>query len=142
MLLIKIKVVMKPDKGEAVMEFIGICLITRNVSALTEFYTKVLCVEAEGDNVHAELKTEGGNIAIFSIDGMEGMAPNSMDGVGYGGFTVNFKVEDVDSEYERLKALGVEFVMLPTTHPWGTRSFWFRDPDGNIVNFVSMVKKN
>lgn len=51
------------------MEFIGICLITRNVSALTEFYTKVLCVEAEDDNVHAELKTEGGNIAIFSIEG-------------------------------------------------------------------------
>ncbi|WP_080648279.1 VOC family protein [Clostridium pasteurianum] len=95
-----------------------------------------------GNNVHAELKTDGGNIAIFSVEGMESMAHNSMCGVGYGGFTINFRVKDVDSEYERLKALGVEFVMLPTTHPWGARSFWFRDPDCNIVNFVSIVKNN
>ncbi|MCM1989119.1 VOC family protein [Oceanirhabdus seepicola] len=124
------------------MEFIGICLVTSNVCALTEFYTKILCVEAEGNDVHAELKTDGGNIAIFSVEGMENMAPNSMCGAGYGGFTISFKVKDVDLEYERLKALGVEFVMLPKTHPWGARSFWFRDIDGNIVNFVSMVKKN
>lgn len=124
------------------MEFIGICLVTSNVSALTEFYTKILCVEAEGNDVHAELKTDGGNIAIFSVEGMESMAPNSMCGAGYGGYTISFKVKDVDLEYERLKVLGVEFVMLPTTHPWGVRSFWFRDLDGNIVNFVSMVKKN
>jgi catechol 2,3-dioxygenase-like lactoylglutathione lyase family enzyme len=54
-----------------------------------------------------------------------------------GSFTTMFEVEDVDAEYERLKALNVEFVMLPTTHPWGARSFWFRDPDGNIVDFFA-----
>jgi uncharacterized glyoxalase superfamily protein PhnB len=118
------------------MEFIGICLITRNVSSLTKFYAKVLSVEAKGDDMHAELKTEGANIAIFSVEGMERMAPDSMRGSGYGSFTICFGVKDVDAEYERLKAIGVEFVMLPTTHPWGARSFWFRDPDGNIVDFV------
>jgi uncharacterized glyoxalase superfamily protein PhnB len=118
------------------MEFIGICLITRNVSSLTKFYAKVLGVEAKGDDMHAELKTEGANIAIFSVEGMERMAPDSMRGAGYGSFTISFGVKDVDAEYERLKAIGVEFVMLPTTHPWGARSFWFRDPDGNIVDFV------
>lgn len=128
-------------KGEVSMEFIGICLVTSNVPDLTEFYKKILCVEAEGNDVHAELKTEGGNIAIFSVEGMENMASNSMCGAGNGSFTISFKVEDVDLEYERLKALGVEFVMLPTTHPWGARSFWFRDLDGNIVNFVGRVNK-
>lgn len=118
------------------MEFIGICLITRDVIALTDFYKKILRVDAEGNDVHADLKTNGGDIAIFSTEGMEDIAPNSMHGAGYGGFTINFKVNDVDSEYERIKKLGVEFVIPPTTHPWGARSFWFRDPDGNIVNFV------
>lgn len=127
---------------ELLMEFIGIALITSNVHALTEFYTKVLCVEAEGNDVHSELKTDGGNIAIFSVEEMERMAPNSMCGAGYGSFTINFKVKNVDLEYERLKTLGIDFVMLPTTHPWGAKSFWFRDPDGNIVNFVSMIKSN
>ena len=119
------------------VKFVGICLVTNNVPVLVDFYTKVLGVEAEGDDVHAVLSTEGAGIAIFSTEGMESMAPGSMQGAGCGSFSTMFEVEDVDAEYERLKALDVEFVMLPTTHPWGARSFWFRDPDGNIVDFFS-----
>ena len=119
------------------VKFVGICLVTNNVPVLVDFYTKVLGVEAEGDDVHAVLSTEGAGIAIFSTEGMESMAPRSMQGAGRGCLTTMFEVEDVDAEYERLKALHVEFVMLPTTHPWGARSFWFRDHDGNIVDFFS-----
>jgi catechol 2,3-dioxygenase-like lactoylglutathione lyase family enzyme len=119
------------------MEFVGISLITKNVPALTEFYTKVLGIEAEGNDVHAELKTEGAALSIFSVAGMERMAENSMEGAGNGSFTIAFRVRDVDTEYERLKELNVEFVKLPTTHPWGQRSLWFRDPDNNIVDFMS-----
>jgi len=123
------------------MKFTGVCLITNNVTGLANFYTKVLGVEAEGDEVHMELKPEGANIAIFLTEGMENMAPHSMQGAGYGSFTLGFEVKDVDAEYERLKALEVEFVMLPRTHPWGSRSFWFRDPDGNIVDFYTVLTK-
>lgn len=122
------------------MEFIGICLITKNVATLAEFYSQVLGVEAEGDDEHAELKTKGAGISIFSVEGMEKMAPNSMQGAGYGSYTIAFKVDDVDLEYERLKKLNVDFIKLPTTHPWGSRSLWFRDPDGNIINFLCRVK--
>jgi len=123
------------------MEFVGICLITRNVPLLADFYAKVVGVAAEGDDTHVELHTEGAQIAIFSVDGMESLAPLSMQGAGHGSFTIGFEVQDVDEEYERLKALGVAFVKLPTTHPWGARSFWFRDPDGNIVDFFAVPPK-
>ncbi|MBI4530115.1 MAG: hypothetical protein HY709_01215, partial [Candidatus Latescibacteria bacterium] len=43
-------------------------------------------------------------------------------------------------EYERLSDMEVPMVKLPTTQTWGRRSFWFRDPDGNIVNFYANVK--
>ena len=119
------------------MKFVGICLVTNNVPEMVDFYTKVLGVKAEGDDVHTVLDTDGAGIAIFSTEGMESMAPRSVQGAGCGNFTTMFEVEDVDAEYERLKALDVEFVMLPTTHPWGARSFWFRDPDGNIVDFFA-----
>ena len=119
------------------MKFVGICLITNNVPNLAEFYTKALGVKAEGDDVHVELNTKGAGMTIYSIEGMESLAPQSMQGAGNGSFTIGFEVKNVDVEYKRLKALDVEFVKLPTTHPWGTRSFWFRDPDGNIVNFFS-----
>ena len=44
---------------------------------------------------------------------------------------------DVDAEYERIAALGVAWVMLPTTQPWGNRSMIFRDPGGNLVSVFS-----
>jgi catechol 2,3-dioxygenase-like lactoylglutathione lyase family enzyme len=132
---------LRAREGDARLRFTGICLVTENVPALTEFYTKVLGVEAEGDDVHAEFKTEGAGISIFSVEGMESMAPRSMRGAGYGSIPIMFRVDDVDAEYERLRTLGVEFVMLPTSHPWGSRSFWFRDPDGNIVDFYGRATK-
>jgi uncharacterized glyoxalase superfamily protein PhnB len=123
------------------MEFAGICLITKNVPVLVEFYKRVLGIDAEGDDIHAELKTQGGNIAIFSYDGMEDMAPHSMEGSGYGSFTISFKIEDVDAEFERLKMMNVDFVKPPQTYPWGSRSLWIRDPDGNIINLFCTVRK-
>ena len=123
------------------MEFRGICLITKNVPRLLNFYKTVLEIEYDGDDLHAELKTQGGNIAVFSYDAMEEMARGSMDRAGYGSFTISFKVEDVDAEYERLKTMDVDFVKPPKSYPWGTRSLWIRDPDGNIVNLFSMVNE-
>jgi catechol 2,3-dioxygenase-like lactoylglutathione lyase family enzyme len=55
---------------------------------------------------------------------------------------IEFRVEDVDSEYERLKPLVNDWVQEPTTMPWGNRSILFRDPDGNLVNFFTPVTEN
>jgi predicted enzyme related to lactoylglutathione lyase len=121
------------------MKFTGICLITQNVTRLAGFYVKVLGVEAEGNDIHVELKTNGAGLTIYSVEGMESLAPQSMQAAGSGSFTIGFEVDDVDSEYERIKSFGVDFVKHPITHPWGSRSFWFRDPDGNIVNFFAIL---
>jgi catechol 2,3-dioxygenase-like lactoylglutathione lyase family enzyme len=122
------------------MKFTGICLITENVPALVEFYTKILHCPAAGDDTHAEFEFGGTSLAIFSREGMEDMAPGSMQGAGVGGFTLGFEVEDVDAEFARLKRLGVTFVKLPAIYAWGARSLWLRDPDGNIVDFFSRVR--
>ena len=119
------------------MKFDGVCLITESVPTLVRFYAKIFCAQPEGDDTHSEFHFTGLNLAIFSREGMEQLAPGSMSGAGCGSFTIGFEVANVDAEYERLKTLGVEFVKLPTTHPWGTRSTWFRDPDGNIINFFA-----
>jgi predicted enzyme related to lactoylglutathione lyase len=52
---------------------------------------------------------------------------------------IEFQVDDVDKEYERLKTLVSEWVQEPTTMPWGNRSILFRDPDGNLVNLFTPV---
>ena len=52
---------------------------------------------------------------------------------------VEFIVEDVDAEYERLRERVAEVVTKPTTMPWGNRALLFRDPDGNLVNLFTPV---
>jgi catechol 2,3-dioxygenase-like lactoylglutathione lyase family enzyme len=45
-------------------------------------------------------------------------------------------VDDVDGEAQRLRALGVEPEMQPADHePWGMRTTYVRDPEGNLVEF-------
>lgn len=121
------------------MKFTGVCLITKNVRSLAEFYAKALDMNAQGDDTHMELSSAGAGIAIFSVEGMEGLAPGSTGGAGCGSVTLMFEVADADAEYERVKALGAPILKPPQTHPWGARAFWFRDPDGNIVDFYQII---
>ncbi len=46
---------------------------------------------------------------------------------------IGFMVDDLDAEYERLKAQGVEFSMAPSDQPWGGRLATFKDPEGNQI---------
>lgn len=48
---------------------------------------------------------------------------------------------DVDIEFERLKALGVEIVSPPTVRPWGAKNMSFLDPDKNLITFRSFHSK-
>ena len=51
-------------------------------------------------------------------------------------------VDDVDTLYARLKAAGVEFTRAPQDQPvWGIRAVHFRDPDGNLFEAFSPIKK-
>ena len=119
------------------MRFSGVCLVTKDVARLAAFYGTLLQCAPEGDDTHAEFALEGSGLAIFSLQGMEEMAPKSMAGAGTGACVLMLEVEDCDAEYYRLTAAGVSIVKSPATYPWGARSAWFRDPDGNIVDLYS-----
>lgn len=117
----------------------GICLITEDVRTLTEYYKTVLQIDGESGDIHVQLELEGGGITIYAKAAAEedmGFDFTRYHGSGLVKFT--FIVDDIDAEYERLKALpiAVDFMTPPTTYPWGARSMHFRDPDGNIVCFV------
>ena len=51
-------------------------------------------------------------------------------------------VDDVDAVYARLKPSGIEFSGSPKDQPvWGIRAMHFRDPDGNLIEVFSPLKK-
>ncbi len=117
----------------------SVCLITPDVQRLRAFYQSVLDVSAEGDDTFTTFSTPGAALTLFSTQGLDEMVSGLMAGSGVGNCFLEFEVEDVDKDYERLKALNVTVVKPPTTQPWGVRSVWFRDPNGNLVNFYARV---
>jgi catechol 2,3-dioxygenase-like lactoylglutathione lyase family enzyme len=47
------------------------------------------------------------------------------------------EVSDVQGLFEEFKARDVEFAQTPTKQPWGGTDFHVRDPDGNVISFVT-----
>jgi len=114
------------------------CLITGDVKGLVNFYESVLQLKASrsGEN-YAELRTGVGILAIFSAQAQDRYIPGSAIAGNNKGVVLEFEVADVDREFRRLNPFVRVWVKPPTTQPWGTRSVYFRDPDGNLVDFYS-----
>ncbi|MEU6230141.1 VOC family protein [Streptomyces sp. NPDC047042] len=119
--------------------FTGTCLITSDVPALAAFYAALLDATVEGGDPFAKVSVPGAVLSFFSVQGMESMVPGSVSGAASGGFTLEFEISDVDERHEGLLDRGVEIVKPPTTQPWGRRSIWLRDPDGNLVNLYQQT---
>ena len=128
-------------KPEASPTLINTCLITPNVNQLVNFYEGVLGMRAQrSGEQYAEFHTGVGVLAIFSAEAQEKYFPGSTDAATNRSAILEFRVTNVDQEYERLQPLVKTWVKKPTTQPWGTRSIYFRDPDGNLVDFYAPVQ--
>ena len=47
------------------------------------------------------------------------------------------EVSDVQGLFEELKEHGVAFAQTPAKQDWGGTDFHVRDPDGNVISFVT-----
>jgi uncharacterized glyoxalase superfamily protein PhnB len=103
-----------------------------------EFYEPLLNRKANwsGED-YAEFPTRAGVLAIFSAAAQEKYISGSAEPAANRSVILEFKVTDVDAEYRRLQPLVKTWVKPPTTQPWGTRSIYLRDPDGNLVDFYT-----
>lgn len=115
--------------------------MTDDIARLRAFYEAALQVAGQGDDQYSYFRAGAFQLSIFSVSGMESMAPGSALGSGTGRWVLEAQVEDVDAEHSRLLALGVAIVKPPASHEWGLRSVWFRDPDGNVVDFFAPVAR-
>ena len=48
-----------------------------------------------------------------------------------------FRCDDIDAEFARISAAGVEVLQEPIDQPYGVRDCAFRDPSGNMIRFSS-----
>jgi catechol 2,3-dioxygenase-like lactoylglutathione lyase family enzyme len=53
------------------------------------------------------------------------------------GVYLTIEVEDLESEYDRIKALGIAIEIEPRNEPWGERHFAIVDPNGIGIDIVT-----
>ena len=58
------------------------------------------------------------------------------------GLIISFEVDDVDAEYDRLKAEGVQIYQEMQDKPWGERSFVIDDPNGVHIYIYTAISPN
>jgi predicted enzyme related to lactoylglutathione lyase len=122
------------------MNFVSIRVITDDVARLVGFYEQVTGVPATWSTPDfAELVTPACTLAIASTRTVALFGTDSARPAANRSVITEFRVADVDAEFERLVPLDCEIVQKPTTMPWGNRSLLFRDPDGNLINFFTPV---
>ena len=116
-------------------------IVTSDVAGLTSFYAALIGVDVVANDFYVEVPAGPASVAISrrqfnEPDALGEASPlTATDKV-----VLDFQVDDVDAHYERVNRLGVEWIMAPTTQPWGKRSMMFRDPEGNVINVFSAAQ--
>ncbi len=122
------------------MKFISTRIITADVQRLVVFYEMVTGISAVwGNALFAEIPTSVGVLAIGSDKTVALFGQGSAEPAANRSAIIEFIVDDVDADYQRLRGHVAEVVTEPTTMPWGNRALLFRDPDGNLVNLFTPV---
>jgi len=122
------------------MNLVSLRIITANIVTLVEFYEKATGVEAKwSTDDFAEIVTSSFTLAIGSTRTLAFFGEGVAQPATNKSVIIEFLVENVDAEYERIKDLTDDIVQKPTTMPWGNRSLLFRDIDGNLINFFTPV---
>jgi predicted enzyme related to lactoylglutathione lyase len=122
------------------MDFVSTRVITDDIKRLVRFYEEISGLSATWvTDDFAELKTPSCTLAIASKRTMELYGAGAARPADNHSAILEFRVADVDKEYEKLEQVIGDVVQRPTTQPWGNRSLLFRDPDGNLINFFTPV---
>jgi predicted enzyme related to lactoylglutathione lyase len=122
------------------MKLTSLRIISANIKTLVQFFEQVTGVSAQWyTEDFAELVTETATLAIGNTRTMGLFGEGLVTPASNNSVIIEFRVANVDEEFERIKHLIDHIVQKPTTMPWGNRSLLFRDPDGNLINYFTPV---
>ena len=126
------------------MRLDGFGLFVKDMGSMIRFYRDVLGFEIKEDentsNVY--LEKDGTLFLLYGRDDFEKMTSRKYEYVkGLNGhaeialYVDSF--EEVDAEFEKAVAKGADPVLEPTTEPWGQRTCYIADPEGNLIEIGS-----
>ncbi len=129
------------------MRLDGFGLFVNDMEKMIRFYRDVLGFEIKEDentsNVY--LIKDGTLFLLYGRKDFERMTSRKYEylkGIN-GHFEIALYVdtfEEVDMEYEKAIAKGAASILEPTTEPWGQRTCYITDPEGNLIEIGSFNK--
>ena len=129
------------------MRLDGFGLFVEDMGKMIKFYHDVLGFEIEGDentsNVY--LVKDGTLFMLYERKNFEKMTSRKYEYVK--GLNAHFEIalyvdtfEEVDLEYAKAIEKGAQSILEPTTEPWGQRTCYIADPEGNLIEIGSFNK--
>ena len=126
------------------MKLDGFGLFVEDMAGMVRFYRDVLGFEIKEseDAVNVYLVKDGTLFMLYGRSDFEKMTNRRyayLKGIN-GHFEIALYVdtfEEVDAEFQRTVALGASPVLEPTTEPWGQRTCYIADPEGNLIEIGS-----
>ncbi|MFK0258177.1 VOC family protein [Streptomyces sp. NPDC090445] len=117
-------------------------LATRDVAASRDFYTRHLGFEVtfESDWYVSLRRPDAPQYELALLDHAHPTVPEGHRVALRGGLLLNFEVDDVDSEHQRLVAgAGLPEVLPLRTEEFGQRHFIVAAPDGVLIDVITVV---
>lgn len=109
------------------------CFCTNDLDTCREFYKNYFSAEIIFDcGWYVNLCIGGDSHNIQFMHPQKDMPVFAGTGV-----MLNFKVDDVDAEHQRLTSAGLKTIMPLEDHAWGDRGFSVIDPIGNSIYIYS-----
>lgn len=129
------------------MRLDGFGLFVNDMAAMIRFYRDVLGFEIKEneDTSNVYLVKDGTLFLLYGRKDFENMTSRKYEYVkGINGHTeIALYVdtfEEVDIEYNKAVSKGAVPVLEPTTEPWGQRTCYISDPEGNLIEIGSFNK--
>ena len=129
------------------MRLDGFGLLVENMASMIRFYRDVLGFEIKEteDTSNVYLVKDGTLFLLYGRKDFENMTSRKYDYVK--GLNGHFELalyvdtfDEVDATYERVIKQGATSVLAPTTEPWGQRTCYIADPEGNLIEIGSWNK--
>ena len=129
------------------MKLDGVGLFVNDMATMVRFYRDVLGFEIkEGENaVNVYLIKNGTLFMLYERKNFEKMTNRKYEYLK--GLNGHFEIalyvdtfEEVDAEYAKAVETGAQSVLEPTTEPWGQRTCYIADPEGNLIEIGSFNK--
>ena len=130
------------------MKLDGFGLFVQNMPVMVRFYRDVLGFEIKEDEnaTNVFLEKDGTLFLLYRRTDFEKMVNQRFD---YdkslnGRNEIALSVENyraVDRTYKEVISKGAISVLQPTTEPWGQRTCYIADPEGNLIEIGSFQKE-